>query len=157
MGGWFDRRQAKERRQMTLFQAIFILAGVFALGIFFSHPKRNQPGQLEESLSAARRPPQAASTAAADAAIVKRAHRVLTSGDGNDWLGLSDREKLTLCLGAAGLMKHGGQEKQDVALTYLEFVEQFYSHANPITRAQSVNETIAVCEVLIQQGTISSD
>lgn len=72
----------------------------------------------------------------------------LAGGDGNDWVRLSDRDKMALCLKAAADLGKGEQE----ARAYRDFLETSYRRPSPQTRGRPIVETIAVCQVSIDNG-----
>jgi len=77
----------------------------------------------------------------------------LAGGDGNDWVQLSDRDKTALCLKAAGDLGKGERH----ARTYRTFLDGFYRRPSPNARSWSIIETIGVCQVSIDNGTIGLD
>ncbi|MFH1919882.1 MAG: hypothetical protein ABIP48_08365 [Planctomycetota bacterium] len=77
----------------------------------------------------------------------------LQNGDGADWFALTDRDRAVLCLQAAKALE---QDKQ-TAETYHLFLDGFYREPNPTTRSRKIAETLAVCQALIEKGTVEVD
>jgi hypothetical protein len=74
----------------------------------------------------------------------------MQNGNGNDWVQLDHNEKRALCLRSTQALGR----TENMAQTYQEFLDVFYRRPNPETRARTIAETLAVCQVLIDNGTI---
>ena len=74
----------------------------------------------------------------------------LVSGDGNDWVKLSEADKTTLCRKAASDLGHGERH----ARAYRDFLEGVFRRPDPGVRSRPIVETLAACHILIDKGTI---
>lgn len=131
---------------------VFILLGILGFLFALATLQTTETNQGEET---SRRPTRVQSTVERPVQRLTPVRDddgciVLRNGTGEDWARLSDRDKMDLCLEAAKTLGEG----DDVAWTYRVFLETFYRPSHPKTRSRRISEIVAVCQALIDNGTI---
>jgi len=74
----------------------------------------------------------------------------LLSGDGDDWVGLSDEQRTMLCRKAA----HDLGKSDRHARTYRAFLDGVFRRPDPIVCRKPIVEILAACQVGIDNGAI---
>jgi len=75
----------------------------------------------------------------------------LRDGDGDDWIDLTDNEKMVLCVEVASRL--GKVNK--LAWAYRQFLDSFYEQPEPLARETRIAEAIVCCQVFIENGEIT--